>query len=67
MRQLSVLILCSSLLVSCGLRQQKANEEVGETGFKYARNITMEHKDGYVVVKLLNPWKNPTDILSHAA
>ncbi len=57
MRQLSVLILCFSLLVSCGLRQQKANEEVGETGFKYARNITMEHKDGYVVVKLLNPWK----------
>ena len=57
MRQLSVLILCFSLLVSCGLRQQKANEEVGKTGFKYARNITMEHKDGYVVVKLLNPWK----------
>ena len=60
MRQLSVLVLCFSLLVSCSLRQQKANEEIGETGFKYARNITMEHKDGYVIVKLLNPWKKGT-------
>ena len=57
MRQLSVLALCFSLLVSCGFRQQKVNEGIGETGFKYARNIIMEHKDGYVVVKLLNPWK----------
>ena len=54
MRQLSVLVLCFSLLVSCSLRQQKANEEIGETGFKYARNITMEHKDGYFVLNLLN-------------
>ncbi len=60
MRQLSVLVLCFSLLVSCSLRQQKANEKIGETGFKYARNITMEHKDGYVIVKLLNPWKKGT-------
>ena len=57
MHQLSVLVLCFSLLVSCSLRQQKANEEIGETGFKYARNIIMEHKDCYGVVKLLNPWK----------
>lgn len=60
MRQLSVLALCFSLLVSCSFRQQKVNEGIGETGFKYARNIIMEHKDGYVVVKLLNPWKKGT-------
>ena len=60
MRQLSVLVLCFSLLVSCSFRQQKVNEGIGETGFKYARNIIMEHKDGYVVVKLLNPWKKGT-------
>ena len=60
MRHLLVFTLSLLLLFSCGKQQkQVANESDKGTKIElqYARNITIERTKEYVVVRLLNPWK----------
>lgn len=63
MRQLSVFTLCLLLFFSCGNHRKSESGEGGERTKKtlqYARNISIERTKNYVVVRLLNPWKEGT-------
>ncbi len=60
MRQLLVFTLYLLLFLSCNNHQKSVadkNDKGTKIELQYARNITIERTEDYVIVRLLNPWK----------
>lgn len=63
MRHLLVFTFSLLLFLSCGNPTRKVaadDNKVTKSELQYAQNITIEHTKQYVVVRLLNPWKEGT-------
>lgn len=55
-----------SLLASCGGGNATSSSSSEDTGTQYARNLTMEDRDGYTYVTVRNPWDTTRNLAAYA-
>lgn len=62
-----IYIIASLLLSSCNSKSTESNNSDGDTiTFKYAEHISAVRHDGYIDIKLNNPWKDGTTLHRYA-